>query len=231
MTDENAAWLQYFGYPFVDVVLMGHFRQTYDIEFMVNKDKINTTKCVTWMINWDYCDTTHILNDYDKFIEELNHGTTRRFLAIFLRINTNHSNVIILDNKLKVIHFFEPNAARGEKNPVYDHTRDYFTQLIMEHEPYKSYTKGLRWTNIHHMFQDIGKFYPELHNLFYVRGCCVHCCWYYILKVVKEEDISKGDWFDILQTILGFTKYFQGYESDIYNYTMQIDTIRKLLLC
>jgi hypothetical protein len=231
MAEQNISLLEYFGRAAVDMILINHFRHTYDIEFMIHEDRLDVVCSPTDIITWDYCDDTGTLSDHDKFIKKLNHGTTRRFLVILLTLHKTHQNVIILDNKLKVVHFFEPNLVSNEDNPVYDRTRDYFTQLITEQKPYKSYTKGLRWTNLHHIYRSIGQFYPELHKVFYEKGGCVPCCWYYIFKVVREEDISKGDWFDMLQVLLRFTTHFKGYELEIHSRNMQIDTIRNLLVC
>ena len=223
--------IQYYGCMPVDILLVSQIEKKYDAIFMKYKKDIIYSRQIRWLFNNRNC----TLYDECEFINTLliKSNLNYRYIITFISINYSHRNVLIIDNKLKQIHYFEPNRYSSKyiitddfenKHKIYDKTVTYFYKIINKIPKFNKYIKVRLLCNSGYIYTYIyEKLYPTFEYYLQNQGC-TQITYYYLYKVLngeynKYDTYSPEDMINILTNKL--------ISDDLYDLMSKYDKILK----
>lgn len=204
--------LRFYGSPILDLFLYEKLEKTYNLKFMINVE--DHTNIIKRVLVWNYStDTRSIVNQSLLLAELISFHNLYSYLVVMISINDSHRNILILNNRDKIIYYFEPNDASIEyyDETVYhkfqdkqDITRNTIISIIKSLSLYREYEIFMRIRDVATTYYGLTEVYNnDITKSLILSKSCTEMCYYYLYKIINDElDLSTWNITNMLKILL-----------------------------
>lgn len=197
--NKYQSYLVHYGSSQLDVFIINKLKTLYDCHFIVN---YNGKRSLHDMVVWRYCYNQSKLVDEELFVKLMTEciQTNKKFICanISIKEKGSHRNILVIDNKCKRIHYYDPNEMDNitvydkfrEQNIKIESRRKYFTNIVtcINSQYYIEKPICNHYYTCYYLELD-----EKLGDIICNNGICTGLTYNYIYTIVSGQEFGNGN--------------------------------------